>query len=597
MKVSNRLRIFVAAIVVPFVVSACFSSTPQRQESEGDGGGPAGGGSTSSGTPVPSSSPTSQMPDPGTRGQSSSRGQSSPNSTATAPQTGQVPTRTSRNGAVTGSSGESGRLEGQRGGEDGDADVRVASAQRPGAGTNNPDAPTADDGRPAGDSATTEDVGAAAALEAANAAVDAAAEAVAEAESTIERAREVVMTDAQGSGDRDSFDPWVTPGSTNDTSSNADGGQGGQPSSATSDGNDSAAPGEGTDEASGGDEVGDQGTSSNNDGPENFDPFAVINESEGQRGQPNRQQITAGSLQIADDALATANAALNRARRALIAAAGAGDGDADAEAVQMAAARAALEAAAEAVVASAIAVMAAAAGADPNAEPITDPAEIQRAMEEFARGVSMVVGVLLQDMKNAGETLEATADLLNAAGSLIAMVGKTEAAEPDQGEMSADERVAVLDQQLDKSLAVFDGKMNESGSSAAPGMSDAGDDVGGAVMGDTATSGIESDSNAAMANSRDGARGSGDNPQNRRAGRWADRERNADGRKDPTADGTKNEQFALEERGPAQDDDIVARQLREAAVAETDPELRERLWQEYYAYKESLEQGEATTSQ
>ena len=35
------------------------------------------------------------------------------------------------------------------------------------------------------------------------------------------------------------------------------------------------------------------------------------------------------------------------------------------------------------------------------------------------------------------------------------------------------------------------------------------------------------------------------------------------------------------------DDDIVARQLREAAMKETDPELRERLWDEYRKYKQS----------
>lgn len=37
--------------------------------------------------------------------------------------------------------------------------------------------------------------------------------------------------------------------------------------------------------------------------------------------------------------------------------------------------------------------------------------------------------------------------------------------------------------------------------------------------------------------------------------------------------------------GDGQDDDIVARQLREAAESETDPELREKLWEEYRAYK------------
>ena len=40
--------------------------------------------------------------------------------------------------------------------------------------------------------------------------------------------------------------------------------------------------------------------------------------------------------------------------------------------------------------------------------------------------------------------------------------------------------------------------------------------------------------------------------------------------------------------GDGSDDDIVARQLREAAMAEKDPELREKLWQEYRDYKASL---------
>lgn len=35
----------------------------------------------------------------------------------------------------------------------------------------------------------------------------------------------------------------------------------------------------------------------------------------------------------------------------------------------------------------------------------------------------------------------------------------------------------------------------------------------------------------------------------------------------------------------AKDDDIIARQLREAAMNETDPELKEKLWDEYRRYK------------
>ena len=37
-----------------------------------------------------------------------------------------------------------------------------------------------------------------------------------------------------------------------------------------------------------------------------------------------------------------------------------------------------------------------------------------------------------------------------------------------------------------------------------------------------------------------------------------------------------------------QDDDIVARQLREAAEKESDPELKEKLWKEYREYKKSI---------
>ncbi|MGA0019914.1 MAG: hypothetical protein ACO3IL_07995, partial [Steroidobacteraceae bacterium] len=37
------------------------------------------------------------------------------------------------------------------------------------------------------------------------------------------------------------------------------------------------------------------------------------------------------------------------------------------------------------------------------------------------------------------------------------------------------------------------------------------------------------------------------------------------------------------------DDDIVARRLRRAAEQETDPELKEKLWQEYIEYKRNAQ--------
>jgi hypothetical protein len=39
--------------------------------------------------------------------------------------------------------------------------------------------------------------------------------------------------------------------------------------------------------------------------------------------------------------------------------------------------------------------------------------------------------------------------------------------------------------------------------------------------------------------------------------------------------------------GDGSDDDVVARQLREAAMKEEDPQLREKLWDEYREYKKS----------
>ena len=44
--------------------------------------------------------------------------------------------------------------------------------------------------------------------------------------------------------------------------------------------------------------------------------------------------------------------------------------------------------------------------------------------------------------------------------------------------------------------------------------------------------------------------------------------------------------------GDGSDDDIIARQLREAATREEDPDLRQRLWEEYRAYKASLDSDE-----
>jgi hypothetical protein len=55
---------------------------------------------------------------------------------------------------------------------------------------------------------------------------------------------------------------------------------------------------------------------------------------------------------------------------------------------------------------------------------------------------------------------------------------------------------------------------------------------------------------------------------------------------EPGRAGSETAQAPLPEDLPdARDDDVVARQLREAAMNEPDPVLREKLWEEYRRYK------------
>jgi hypothetical protein len=52
-------------------------------------------------------------------------------------------------------------------------------------------------------------------------------------------------------------------------------------------------------------------------------------------------------------------------------------------------------------------------------------------------------------------------------------------------------------------------------------------------------------------------------------------------------DQTQGDPRVPKDVGDGSDDDVVARQLREAAMKEEDPELREKLWDEYREYKRS----------
>ncbi|MGB5495215.1 MAG: hypothetical protein WBM97_12135, partial [Sedimenticolaceae bacterium] len=62
----------------------------------------------------------------------------------------------------------------------------------------------------------------------------------------------------------------------------------------------------------------------------------------------------------------------------------------------------------------------------------------------------------------------------------------------------------------------------------------------------------------------------------------------AQGQRDQTGAGTQRQsdrQGVPPDIPDGSDDDVVARQLREAAEKERDPELKKRLWEEYRKYK------------
>jgi hypothetical protein len=161
------------------------------------------------------------------------------------------------------------------------------------------------------------------------------------------------------------------------------------------------------------------------------------------------------------------------------------------------------------------------------------------------------------------------------------------------------EKTASLDGQLGASLSEFDElllremedlKRQQSGSPDTAAGSGGGDGEGqsesqgegsstasgGAESGDSGQSGKGAQQQEAeQQQGGEVAARSEQNSQQQGAGNAGSRE----GKGDSTRTGGRDQPPA------ADDDDIVARQLREAAENETDPELREKLWQEYRRYK------------
>ncbi|MEY4640933.1 MAG: hypothetical protein RLZZ227_927 [Pseudomonadota bacterium] len=145
--------------------------------------------------------------------------------------------------------------------------------------------------------------------------------------------------------------------------------------------------------------------------------------------------------------------------------------------------------------------------------------------------------------------------------------------------MTAAERRAVLDGRLEAGYAVFDGMILGERERA---QRDA-DEAGSTVMGTGGAGGGAGEE----AGSGEGDGGFGDSPVI-----VASNTRGAGAGVSPTGASDRQGEFdntnatypPPEDIPSGDDDDVVARQLREAAMREPDPELREKLWDEYRKY-------------
>jgi hypothetical protein len=157
---------------------------------------------------------------------------------------------------------------------------------------------------------------------------------------------------------------------------------------------------------------------------------------------------------------------------------------------------------------------------------------------------------------------------------------------------TSDERRAAIDKQLNDSLGSFDAELRTeqqrvaqerdarrataAGSATADGQ---GADKSGGSPGTASTEAPQDDAD------KPGASG-------RHPGRARPRDPSGDLKSEKASkkpDDNAGNGASAREIPDGSDDDVVARRLRQAAQQETDPELKEKLWQEYIDYKRNAQ--------
>lgn len=155
-----------------------------------------------------------------------------------------------------------------------------------------------------------------------------------------------------------------------------------------------------------------------------------------------------------------------------------------------------------------------------------------------------------------------------------------------------DERRGAIDRRLDETLGTFDREIRKEQEKNAQERDARNAANAGSGTAQTESSDAKKDGDAA---GTAGTEGPGKGDQKRRPGDLkSDKDRNGNGSGEGGAGasgGKDKEQSAPGSAGnpipDGSDDDVVARRLRKAAEAETDPELKEKLWKEYIEYKKN----------
>jgi len=188
----------------------------------------------------------------------------------------------------------------------------------------------------------------------------------------------------------------------------------------------------------------------------------------------------------------------------------------------------------------------------------------------------------------------AAADPASGAASAGGGPGAAAAAGANGPGQTSDERRAALDKQLNDSLGSFDAELRTeqqrvaqerdarrataAGSASVDGQ---GADKSGDSPGTASTEAPQEDTD------RPGASGRHPGP-----GRAKPRDPSGDLKSEKASqkpDDNAGNGASAREIPDGSDDDVVARRLRQAAQQETDPELKEKLWQEYIDYKRNAQ--------